>query len=406
MRRGTAQLVLDVSTYCIAGTAFVYVLLRPGGARDDGWALPWTAAMLAYVAYPLLLRGYAKRQPWAFAAGQLLIAGAIAWLTRLDFVSGLLMYAAVGRAILLDTRVGVASGVAAVAIAYTVAGLVFGTSSGGIYLVLLAWTAGLAFYMAGTLLMLREQAARERSDELLRQLTSAHMQLADAHEQLRASAQRIRELATVDERNRLAREIHDSLGHYLTAANVQLEAALSLRVRDSARADRAVVEAKRLSSEALSEVRRSVSALRPGALDAQPLAAALERHIAESRLPGQPQVALEIDGDADRCGVEVELLLFRAVQEGLTNVRKHARAAHVWVELSITDAAAEVRVRDDGQGVTEQEVIGHAGSFGLAGLRERTAALGGMLSFESVPGEGAEMRVAVPLAAAPVRSSA
>jgi signal transduction histidine kinase len=88
-------------------------------------------------------------------------------------------------------------------------------------------------------LMVREQAARERSEELLRQLTAAHEQLAQAHEQLRASAERVRELATAEERNRIAREIHDSLGHYLTVVNVQLEAALTLRERDAVRAKRA-----------------------------------------------------------------------------------------------------------------------------------------------------------------------
>jgi signal transduction histidine kinase len=310
------------------------------------------------------------------------------------------MYAVVGRAILLDTRVGMASGAAAVAIAYAVAAARFGTRSAGIYLVLLAWAAGLAFYAAGTLLMVRAQAARERSEALLRQL-------AAAHDQLRAYAERVRELATAEERNRLAREIHDSLGHYLTVVNVQLAAAQALRERDPARADRAVGEAKRLAGEALAEVRRSVAALRPAVLDALPLRQAIERHVADWRVAGGPEVTLTIEGDAARCGPEVELLLFRAVQEGLTNVRKHARAAHAWVSLRIGQDAAEVRVRDDGEGLASDLArrvpggpardTGDGRGFGLVGLRERAAALGGTLTLVPAAGGGTELCLAVPL---------
>jgi signal transduction histidine kinase len=400
MRPPSVRLVLEVTTCLLAATAFLYVLLQPGGAYDQGWGLLWAAAMAAYVAYPLLLERRAAGRSGAFVAGHLAIGGVIAWITRLDFVSGLLMYGVVGRAVLLDPRLALPAGAAAVAIAYAVAGALFGARSAGIYLVLLAWTAGLAFTAAGTLLLVRERAARERSDALLRQL-------GEAHERLRASAARVHELATAEERNRLAREIHDSLGHYLTVVNVQLEAALALRGRDPARADRALGEAKRLAGEALAEVRRSVAALRPAALDALPLREAIERHVVQWGQQGGPDVAIEIEGDMARCGPELELLLFRAVQEGLTNVRKHARAAHAWVGLRIGQEAAELRVRDDGVGVGGPSIQpdqseSPAGGFGLVGLRERAAALGGTLTLGPAVGGGAELRLTAPLATAPV----
>jgi hypothetical protein len=91
MQPAPVRLVLEATTYLIAATGFLYVLLQPGGAYAQGWGPLWAAAVAAYVAYPLLLERRAARRPGpfvtAFVAGHLLLGGAIAWITRLDFVS-------------------------------------------------------------------------------------------------------------------------------------------------------------------------------------------------------------------------------------------------------------------------------------------------------------------------------
>jgi signal transduction histidine kinase len=119
----------------------------------------------------------------------------------------------------------------------------------------LVFLLALGFTLAVGQVLVREKASRTRSESLL-------AELEEAHQQLRLYAGQVEELATANERNRLAREIHDSLGHYLTIINVQLEKALSYRNRDPAEEEQAVRDAKRLASEALQDVRHSVSALR------------------------------------------------------------------------------------------------------------------------------------------------
>jgi signal transduction histidine kinase len=396
----SAPLVLEITGYAFAAAAYLYFLLRPEGAYEQGPAAiaAWTAAMLAFALYPSLLSHWAARRPGLYAAGYLAIATIITWLTRQDFISGLLMYVVVVRGVLLGPRIGAITGSAAVAGAYLIAGLLFGWRSSEVFLVLLAWAAGLVFVGVAAHLLVRERAARERSDALLRELESAHAQLGEY-------AAQVRDLATTQERNRLAREIHDSLGHYLTVVNVQLEAALALRERDAARADRAVAEAKRLASEALAEVRRSVAALRPAALDSLPLADALRRQVTEARAVGDLDITLEIEGDLARCDAAVGLALYRAVQEALTNVRRHADATRAQIVVAVSEQAVELRVEDDGRGPQAPEAIGAPtnGGSGLAGLRDRAAALGGSVYFgppSSHPtngSAGAELRVTLPV---------
>jgi signal transduction histidine kinase len=218
-----------------------------------------------------------------------------------------------------------------------------------------------------TRVAVREKRTREHAEKL-------SAELAAANEQLRDAAVRTEELAMARERNRLAREIHDSLGHYLTTVAVQLEAARALHATEPVRALAAVEKAHGLAREALVEVRRSVGLMRAEG-PARPLVERL-RELAEGE--AGVTVDLRVVGTVRRLGPEVEHGLFRVAQEGLTNVRKHAKARAVTLtaDFSAGDRVA-VGVVDDGRGSGDATP---AGGYGLTGLRERVALLGGTLA--------------------------
>ncbi|MET8154127.1 sensor histidine kinase [Actinoplanes sp. NPDC049668] len=205
---------------------------------------------------------------------------------------------------------------------------------------------------------------------------------------LRLAQRRVAELGAAAERNRLARDIHDSLGHHLTAISVQLAKAEAFRDRDPAAADRAVADAHRAAGRALREIRESVGVLR-----AEPflLAVALGA-LAEGLDDAGFRVRLEVSGSEsahDRAGLEA---LYRVAQEALTNARRHAAADRVEVVLRCGDADAVLEVEDNGRGFAVEAATG----TGLPGMRERLAALGGSVRVESAPGRGTRVVACLP----------
>lgn len=256
----------------------------------------------------------------------------------------------------------------------------------------------LVFGLAMTHLFLREQASRSRSEHLLTELEEAHRQLEETHQQLRAYAEQVEELATTRERNRLARDIHDSLGHYLTIINVQLEKALMFRKRDHEEADQAVHDAKRLASEALQEVRRSVSALRAVQQTFALVPAITD--LVERLRTDQLSVELHVEGHEDGYSGQALMALFRAAQEGFTNIQKYAAASQAQVELRFGPSEASLRLQDNGHGFDPQSLAtlrpGREGSYGLLGVRERLELVAGSLQIESSPGVGTSLFVTIP----------
>ena len=231
--------------------------------------------------------------------------------------------------------------------------------------------------------------------ELLRREQQARGELAEANERLRGYAAQAEELATTRERNRLARDIHDGLGHHLTVVQMQVQAARAVLPTDPARADDVLAKAQTQASEALAEVRRSVATLREPRTS-PPLRTALEALVAEVSAAGTPAV-LEVVGAERRLPAEAEESLFRSAQEGLTNVRKHAAATCARVSLTYgDDGTVRLAVRDDGRGLPAPGDEGDRETFGLLGLRERAARLGGRVTVGSTPGAGTELRVEVP----------
>jgi signal transduction histidine kinase len=226
--------------------------------------------------------------------------------------------------------------------------------------------------------------------ELLRREQRARGELADANAQLRGYAAQAEELATTQERNRVARDIHDGLGHHLTVVQMQVQAARAVLASDPAKADAVLAQAQQQSTEALAEVRRSVAALR-APRTRPPLAEALAGLAADMSAAGVP-TGLEISGTVRTLPPDTEESLFRAAQEGLTNVRKHAAAGSARLVLSFgSDGTVRLEVCDDGSGTAAE-----GPGFGLLGLRERAARLGGSVDVVSEPGAGTTVRVAVP----------
>lgn len=255
----------------------------------------------------------------------------------------------------------------------------------GLFHTLLLLGVILIFYVA--YLIRQERLNRRRAEQLVRELEASHRQL-------QAYAAQVAELATTEERNRLAREIHDSLGHYMTVINVQLEKALTFRDRNPEEAEQAVRDSKQLASEALREIRRSVSALRDTP-EAFSLSQALTKLVGNMNT-GQFSIELDIQGDEAGFSRRSLMTLYRAAQEGLTNIQKHAQASRVTVRVRLNAQEADLFIEDNGQGFNPDTLAGKAGSYGLQGVRERLELIRGSLKLESVPGEGTSLLITVP----------
>jgi signal transduction histidine kinase len=248
---------------------------------------------------------------------------------------------------------------------------------------LAAWIASVVFVLVVSRMVLLQHRARSEVERL------AH-KLAEANEQLRAQAADIEELAKAKERNRIARDIHDGLGHYLTVVHVQLEAAQALLARDPETARGALIKAQELTREGLADVRKSVALLR-GSSPQRPLLAAIEKLASECSTDGI-EAALKLSGTPRPLPEPVEITLYRAAQEALTNVRRHARASRLTIELAFAAVdGIRLRVEDDGVGADQ---IGHG--FGLVGLRERAESVGGKMSVRSELGRGFTLEMELP----------
>gem|GEM_PF-1600770 len=243
--------------------------------------------------------------------------------------------------------------------------------------------AGITFVIAFSRVVLAERLARIK-------LASLAAELESANQRLREYAAAAEDLSTTKERNRIAREIHDGLGHCLTIVNVQLEAARVLGPTDWPRALECVGRAHAMAQRGLDEVRQSVAVLRERPADALPLTAMLKTLVDESRASGL-EVSLSVVGDPRPLSAQAHTTLFRAAQEGLTNVRRHAGASSAGLSLSFEPAEVLLSLQDDGAGARTT-----AGGFGLLGLRERVQLIGGTIEVRTSPGGGFHLGVRVP----------
>lgn len=237
---------------------------------------------------------------------------------------------------------------------------------------------------------LRQAAGRRHVQALYDELRSAHEELKELHQQ-------VREAAITQERNRLAREIHDTLAHYLTIVNIQLEAAEKLGTQQLEKALEQVRRARRLTLECLQEVRRSVAALRSATLEEMSLSAAVGKLVTDFRETTGIEVLLDIRlPETLALGSEVAMTLYRVVQEGLTNVHRHAKASMAEVTLAANSDVVELSVVDNGVGSPTSGNAYDRG-FGLLGLRERVQLLDGRFAFGRAPSGGSRLSVSLPI---------
>jgi signal transduction histidine kinase len=267
-------------------------------------------------------------------------------------------------------------------------GIVFSLKISGDWLTAIqsgiGYAAGYVFIVIFTRIAIREREAREELQTLYQQLERTKDELAEYSTQ-------VAKLATLRERNRLARDVHDSLGHYLTVINVQLEVVNKLIDSDLDRAKEAATRAKQLASEGLAEVRRSVAALRPTPLDERPLPDAI-RHLIDNARQDGLVITFNQHSNSKPLSPESEIVLYRAAQEALTNIRKHARASIVSIRLAYDTNSTCLTVRDNGVG-RDASSPDHVG---LLGLRERTESLNGILRAENHTEGGFIIEVVLP----------
>jgi signal transduction histidine kinase len=289
---------------------------------------------------------------------------------------------------------------------------------GGAWIYYEGWLDGLLFavlFGAGFLGFGSANSARVRAESAHRQSQALLEELQQAHQQLQDYAGQVEELTLARERNRVAREIHDTLAQGFTSIVMHLEAAEGA-LPDGIPQEQArgmvgmgtvrkhLDQARRTARESLAQARRLVWALRPEILEGSSLPAAMERVVDRWAEDSETSATVSVTGTVTPLPPEVEVTLLRAVQEGLTNARKHARASRVSVTLSYMHDLVALDVQDDGDGFDPGGIPGFAPmadgtGLGLTAMRERVDQLGGSLDVESALGEGTTLVIEIPLQA-------
>jgi len=216
---------------------------------------------------------------------------------------------------------------------------------------------------------------------------AAHAALAIENARLH---ERSRELSIVEERNRLARELHDAVTQKLFGVVLAAESGSALLARDVDAAGAQLRLVRELAAEAMDELRSVIVHLRPPALEAEGLAVALAKHVDVLRRAHASAIELDVTGD---CTVPaaVEIELFRIAQEALHNALRHAHADRIAVRLRCADGAIDLSVADDGVGFDTSQV--RSRRLGLTTMAERATAIDGRLEIASAPGAGTTVRL-------------
>jgi len=252
----------------------------------------------------------------------------------------------------------------------------------------LPFAGGYVFFGAFTYAWAAADAARRESQRLL-------AELSEAHRQLQAYADRVEALTIAEERSRLARELHDSLGHELTALDIQVELLTRLPAEREAERRQTLEQVQRLVKQTLTDVRRAVKALPPAAIERFSLPEAVDALIADFSAAAGLPVTWTVEGEPRPLAMTVALPLYRTAQEGLTNIRRHAPSAPgVRVLLTYTPHAVSLCVENQPSPTPPAQTV--SSGYGLTGLRARAEALGGSLEAGATAAGGFRLAMHLP----------
>jgi len=260
-------------------------------------------------------------------------------------------------------------------------------------LITLGWTLlgiipMIIFVVVYVTLYIRQLEAREQAQALLTELEAANRQLSEY-------AIQVEDLTIVAERQRMARELHDTLSQGLAGLILQLEAAdAHLSKERPERAQEIIAQAMEQARGTLANARRAIGDLRSSADTVPGLEQALEAEVKRfENATGLPcELEVRLNSELPRLAIETGL---RIVSEALTNIARHAQAAHAWVKVDEMEAQLCLEIRDDGQGFDPGAV--EAGHYGLLGMRERARLVGGTLDVVSEKGQGTATKVCLPI---------
>lgn len=268
----------------------------------------------------------------------------------------------------------------------------------------------LSFFSFAGLFLVFQSLMGERFERsrLMLQLAQRNSELEEAHRQLAQSAAQEQELAVLRERTRLAREMHDTIGHALVLIAVKLEAAQRLRERDPERSDQELESTKQIARETMTALRASIADLRSPALEHERISQALSLSVGELARRTGLHAIYTFEADLDMLPEAIEETLWKVSQEAFTNIEKHAHATHVQVRISRQNEHLLMCIHDDGIGLppalfqpqNDGSLAYSApnGHYGLRGMLERVEAIGGHLTLRSGKEPGTTIEVELPLA--------
>jgi signal transduction histidine kinase len=228
-------------------------------------------------------------------------------------------------------------------------------------------------------------------DQSLIETLAAHAAIAIENARL---YERSRELSVVEERNRLARDLHDSVTQTLFSLSLTAESAAAVADTSPARAKEHLQVVQELAGRAMQELRSLVFELRPAELESDGLVATLRKHVDVVERVYRTPIELEVSSER-RLDPTTEKEIFRVVQEALTNALKHSQTDRLRIEIGGRDGAVSYAIRDFGSGFDPEEARQRSRRLGLTSMRERAEALGGSLVIDSAPGRGTTVTLEV-----------
>ncbi|HEX6555192.1 MAG TPA: sensor histidine kinase [Ktedonobacteraceae bacterium] len=407
-------MMMVAALVCLYLTASTYAILKSNPGYLHDWrgvvCILLTAVVFLLYIIPIML---SLKQVWPVPlhvavgiwGGMYLVILLLSLIDR-AFLWDFYIVFSVSTALFVGWRMVLAVGIVALTL-FAFQGLLIWPPSGGALLGI-AGQALTLFSITG-LIMLFQRLMGERFERnrLVEQLAQSNSELEEAHRQLAQSVAQEQELAVLRERTRLAREMHDTLGHALVLISVKLEAAQRLREHDPERCDHELESTKQIARETMTALRASIANLRSPALEHGQISQALSRAARELAQRTGLHVTYTFQTDIDRFPEAIEETLWKVSQEAFTNIEKHAHASHVQVRISRQDEKLLMRIHDDGIGLppamNQPDKNGSfvynspGGHYGLRGMLERIEAIGGHLALHSGKEQGTTIEVELPL---------